>query len=218
MFGVDDLAVATVGASLIGGLFGSSGQSAANKANLKIAREQMKFQERMSNTAHQREVADLKAAGLNPLLTAGGSGSSAPVGASTRMENENESLANNIARSPEILMALERNKAQVGQSEAQKALIEAQEKSVQLQNELTRKQIKWYDDHPGFAPGINSGIYTGTGFSSALDTVWKPISNLYSGVGEYVGRKYYNLTHPTVKVADYYDKKTGKVVWKEQRR
>lgn len=70
-----------------GGLLGFFGQKKANDQNLQIAREQMAFQERMSNTAYTRATKDLEQAGLNRILALG-SPASSPGGQTATMQSE----------------------------------------------------------------------------------------------------------------------------------
>ena len=122
------------GVSAIGSIFG---QSSANDANAAMSRDQMIFQERMSSTAHQREVADLKAAGLNPILSSGGTGASSPAGAQAVMGNVFGQAADSFGKVLSSAVQAERLKTDL---DAVRSTTDKNVADAALSNELIKTQ------------------------------------------------------------------------------
>lgn len=121
--GGDDESLTNLGLSAIPGVGAYLGAQQANQANAQQSQAQMDFQERMSSTAHQREVKDLSAAGLNPILSAHSSGASSPGGAQANMQNTLAAggLSNAVQAYQEYQTRQKDNELKAQQSEVAKA-------------------------------------------------------------------------------------------------
>lgn len=126
---------AAVGAGIGMGIDGQSAQDEVNATNIQLAREQMAFQERMSSTAYQRATADMRSAGLNPMLAFSQGGASSPSGSTATVSNSvvaGQQSAAGAAATVQAMQQLQMSKAQVEQVQAQTEQI----RSVTVENSL----------------------------------------------------------------------------------
>lgn len=121
--------------NFIVGIMGGAGQADTNRTNRQIAREQMEFQERMSNTAAQRSVQDYQKAGLNPAL-AYERGASTPGGASTTVGN---TIAAGISTAQQY--AAFRTAQQQAKAELERTQNEIQGQRIENANKLTQGHV-----------------------------------------------------------------------------
>lgn len=158
MFGIDDAAIATILAGLAstaGALYTNKknrdAQADANAINWEIARQNNATQIEMANTAHQREIRDLRAAGLNPILSAGGNGSSTPTLSAASMspvhqDNAFEGLANSAKglgryMSEQYKQQVNNLRSQQGQIDASTAALEADTAATRLDNQYKKELV-----------------------------------------------------------------------------
>lgn len=173
-------------ASIIGDIGGTMLQG---NFNAREAEKNRNFQANMSNTARQRDVADLKAAGLNPVLAAG-YGGTAPSGSTASISAPSLGSTYNSARGVSQQGAL--IKAQIEQAKSASALnLSTARKAAAdtiLTNQNSRRAAVEADAAEflgGDLKGAVGSVHSARGVAEAGGSLWNSIKGAAKSATRY---------------------------------
>lgn len=175
-------------ATLAGGLL-------TNSANAAQARQQMDFQAQQNATSYQRAVADLKAAGLNPMLAYTNGGASSGSGVAAVMQNaiggavttaldarKNRAEVDNLEATNEQIrsnIALNRSLGVKALADAGASAADADKKRQDIAG--GKSQADWNSRHPnliGFkntVDALTGGLTGGANSAAAVRNAVRPV-------------------------------------------
>lgn len=167
------------GASLIGGIMQQQQQRA-------MMREQMSFQERMSNTAWQRATADMRKAGINPMLSFMQGGASSPAGAMAPQEDV-------VTPGVNSALAARRLKADLELIDSNRLKLQSETSQNWVQHDVMKEQIGLLQNQAQAAAAAANlsnasaqSVRAGIPLREGIGDVARDARGLYSGLQDAV--------------------------------